>query len=134
MRVRTPQPTDVLRPSVNPVAECRPRNVQTIPIPNPDERPRPTQRRGQRRGGGMPPTLSGIHSDPRTGPAASTYFGVIVNIPAIYWLASGPWTRTGCKALTDESRIVGAVAPVSFAQKGRCWQMISANPVGQATV
>jgi hypothetical protein len=26
------------------------------------------------------------------------------------------------------------VAPVSFAQKGRCWRMISANPVGQATV
>ena len=38
---------------------------------------------------GRPPSLSGIHSDPRTGPAARTYFSVMV-IPAIYWL---PFSR-----------------------------------------
>ena len=27
----------------------------------------------------VPPTLPGIHSDPRTGPGACTYFRVIVN-------------------------------------------------------
>ena len=72
----------------------------------------------QRRGGGMPPTLSGIHSDPRTGPAACTYFGVIVNIPAIYWLASGAMGHVPDVRRTDENRIVGAVAPALFRPGG----------------
>jgi hypothetical protein len=31
---------------------------------------------------------------------------------------------------TDENGIVGTVAPGLFAQEGRCWRMVYANPVG----
>jgi hypothetical protein len=34
---------------------------------------------------------------------------------------------------TDENGIVGTVAPGLFAQEGRCWRMIYANPVGHGT-
>ena len=34
---------------------------------------------------------------------------------------------------TDENGIVGTVAPGLFAQEGRCWRMVYADPVGQAT-
>jgi hypothetical protein len=34
---------------------------------------------------------------------------------------------------TDENGIVGTVAPGLFAQEGRCWRMVYANPVGHGT-
>ena len=34
---------------------------------------------------------------------------------------------------TDENGIVGTVAPCLFAEEGRCWRMVYANPVGQGT-
>ena len=34
---------------------------------------------------------------------------------------------------TDENGIVGTVAPGLFAQEGRCWRMVYANPVGHPT-
>ena len=34
---------------------------------------------------------------------------------------------------TDENGIVGTVAPALFAQVGRCWRMVYANPVGHGT-
>ena len=34
---------------------------------------------------------------------------------------------------TDENGIVGTVAPGLFAQEGRCWRMVYANPVGHET-
>ena len=66
-----PQPTDVLRPSVNPVAECRPRKYRLYPSRiqmNALVLPSNADSAGRR----VPTMLSGIHSDPRTGPAART--------------------------------------------------------------
>jgi hypothetical protein len=34
---------------------------------------------------------------------------------------------------TDENGIVGTVAPGLFAQEGRCWRMVYADPVGHGT-
>jgi hypothetical protein len=34
---------------------------------------------------------------------------------------------------TDENGIVGTVAPGLFAQEGRCWRMVYANPVSHGT-